>query len=163
MLQLLLEILYRTPGWAWAILCALLFLGWRQSRARVVGSVRIMLLPAMLLVLSFVGMGRQFGWQIVAVLTWLLTLAAGYALGVWMGWPRLSRWMAHKQAYEVPGSWVPLGLMLCLYLAQFSAGVVRARHLPVGASVGFILLISTSYGLCSGLFVSRIPSKLGPL
>ena len=57
---MLLQIIKGTPLWVWALLAALLWLGFRQTRTRVVGSRRAALLPGIFVILSLAGVVTAF-------------------------------------------------------------------------------------------------------
>jgi hypothetical protein len=55
----------------------------------------------------------------------------------------------------VPGSSLPLVLMVCIFAAKFVVGFVAGAHLEVGHSAWFAPAIGLALGLLSGAFVVR--------
>ena len=98
------------PLWPFAILAGLVALGWRQSRDRVVQPGTLAKVAVAMLVLSLYGVMAAFGVGLVPVLAW----AAGFAAAAWVGAPVFApRGLSREGgSVRVPGSWLPLALMV---------------------------------------------------
>jgi hypothetical protein len=57
--------------------------------------------------------------------------------------------------FQIPGSWIPLVLMMTVFLARFVLGVTSAVNPALVASGAFVGTVSSILGLCSGLFAAR--------
>ena len=70
--------------------------------------------------------------------------------------PRLrASWQAASDSLRIAGSWLPLALIVSLFLVKYVAGVSLALHPQLVAEGDFIVACSLAYGLFSGLFAAR--------
>ncbi len=65
------------------------------------------------------------------------------------------RYDVAAQRFHVPGSWMPMALMMGLFAAKFVAGAALARQPALVASAPFAVAMSASFGLFSGAFLGR--------
>jgi hypothetical protein len=150
----LLAVLQHTPVWVWPLLAALLSLGVWQAFPRTVKLRRATLLPAAMLALSLWGVISVFG-SGQALVAWAL---GGVAAATWnwhAGSPRSARWSATEQVFRLPGSWVPLLLILGIFCTKFGVGMSLAHHPDLRHATGFAAAVSMAYGVFSGLFAGR--------
>lgn len=141
------------PVWPFAILAVLLALGYRQARERVVQPLTLVKVAAGMLALSLYGVMAAFGAHLLPVLAWVVGIAATVLLGGAVFAPRgLSR---EGAAVRVPGSWLPLGLMLGIFTAKFALGFASGVGAPVLEQAWFIAAMSAVFGLFSGAFAAR--------
>ena len=150
-----LEIIRHTPFWVWAVLAELVAIGLWQTRARQIGRGRVTLLPLVLLGLSFGGVLGSFGWLGVAFGGWAAGVGAALAFGrnavaVPGAW-----WSQRTGLLHVPGSWLPLGLMLALFALKYFAGASLALHPALVTDAVFAAACSFGFGGLSGLFLAR--------
>lgn len=141
------------PLWPFAILAGLVFLGYRQSRDRVIQPGTLAKVALAMLALSLYGVTAAFGAHVVPVLAW----AAGFAAAVFVAGPVFApRGLAREgQAVRVPGSWLPLGLMVGIFAAKFVLGYATGVDAHVVHEVWFIAAASAVFGLLSGAFAAR--------
>ncbi|HEY8879374.1 MAG TPA: DUF6622 family protein [Roseateles sp.] len=141
------------PVWPFAILAVLLALGYRQSRDRLVQPLTLVKLAIGMLALSLYGVTAAFGAQLLPVLAWAAGFAAALLLADVAFAPRgLAR---EGAAVRVPGSWLPLGLMLGIFAAKFGLGFASGVGAPVLGQAWFIAAMSAAFGLFSGAFAAR--------
>ncbi len=149
------EILRRTPPWVFVLFIGLLAYGYYQSKPRRLTLGKVMILPAVMVCLSFLGVLSAFGASPTGLLAWAAGLMAATTLG--LTWRRRER-ATHAPATDpplMPGSWVPLALMMAIFFTKYAVGVAQARQLPVMALPTFVLAVGFLYGVYSGLFLSR--------
>lgn len=151
----MIEILKRTPPWVFLLFFVLLALGYVQSKDRKVSRRNISILPIVMVGLSFYGVLSAFGLAPVAVVCWALGVAITVSLGVKLAGPRGVTWSMEAQVFSVPGSWLPLTLMMAIFFTKYAVGVAVARRLPVVGEPIFVSLVSLCYGLLSGVFLAR--------
>ena len=149
-----LAIAQHTPLWVWALLAALVALGVVQSKARSVTVSRAAVLPLVLLALSLWGVVSVFA-QAEALIAWAAGVAAAVMLNLQWGGPRGARWLAGEQRLHVPGSWLPMALMLGIFCTKFAVGVSLAQQPGLKGTLGFAVAASLAYGLFSGVFLGR--------
>lgn len=152
---MLLDILLHTPRWVFIVLAVLVVMGVRASRPQSVSLRRCVGLPLALAAVSLLGTTSAFGTQPAALLAWALALAAGLTAmqrgidtsGV--------RYAPDTGLFALPGSWLPLALMMAIFAVKFGAGVALAVHPQAREAAPFVLGVSAAYGLFSGLFLGR--------
>ena len=149
------QIIIHTPLWVWGLLLALLGLGLNQLFTRSVPLRRATLLPLAMVALSLYGATSAFGAAPQVVLAWLI---AG-ALAAWLVWqrplPARTRFDAVTRRFTLPGSWVPLALMMGIFLTKYAVGVTLATQPALAHDVGFRLAFDALYGVFSGVFAAR--------
>ncbi len=152
------DIVRGTPAWVGLLLAALLALGYSNTRERSVPTARLVLLPLSMLGLALWGVQSAFGAS--GHLAGLLALwALGFATVLAVAWrgaaPAGTRYDPATQRIHLPGSWVPLGLILAVFLMKYSIGVQLAMEPALAQQPGFASAVSALYGLLSGLFAAR--------
>jgi hypothetical protein len=152
---MLMQILAHTPVFVWVLLAGLIALGWNQSRDRRLAPLQVLVLPALMLGLGAWSLAPGMAALPVVALVWLGALALGAAGGVRTPQQPGTAWLAHAGRFHVPGSWVPMGFILFIFLLRYSSNVAFALHpewrgmLAVQATLALVL------GLISGLSIGR--------
>lgn len=141
------------PVWPFAILAVLLALGHRQSLDRTVRPATLAKIAIVMGVLSLAGVATAFGMGMVSVLAW----ATGLAAAVLLGGPAFApRGLAFDgEGVRVPGSWVPLGLMMGIFMTKFGLGFAAGTGAHVLQESWFIALVSAAFGFFSGALTAR--------
>lgn len=148
-------ILQHTPSWVYGLFFLLVALGVSQSFPRMLTLRRSAILPLALVGLSLMGVVGSFSSQPLALLAWALGLSG--AVAALHG--RVDTSAVHfsplTQRFQLPGSWVPLALMLGLFAAKFGVGATLANRPELQQSAPFAMLASATYGVFSGAFLGR--------
>ena len=152
---MLIEILKRTPTWVFVLFFVLLTLGYFQSKARTLGRGKVSILPCVIITLSFYGVLSAFGTAPVGLISWFVGAASAVWLGLALAAPKGVVYCDEIRSFSIPGSWVPLLLMMAIFFTKYAVGVVLARQLPCALEAKFIGAISLSYGCLGGLFLAR--------
>lgn len=152
---MLIAILQHTPVWVWGLLTALIAFGLAQTRDREVTLARVTVLPLVLVALSLSGVFSAFGHFPLAAGAWATGIGTALAFGREFVAVRGARWSAQAVRLHVPGSWLPLVLMVGLFGVKYVAGVSLAMHPALATDPGFAGLCSLAYGGFSGLFLAR--------
>ena len=71
------------------------------------------------------------------------------------GWPGGARFDAERQLFFVPGSWLPLGLMMGIFTAKFALGMSLAMQPAVAHNIVAAVGFSATFGLLSGALLGR--------
>lgn len=153
--SLLIEILKRTPPWVFVLFFVLLALGYFQSKDQAVSRGKVLLLPIAMIGLSFYGVVSAFAFSPIGLICWLLGIGIAAWLGILLAMPRGVSYSIETKLFSVPGSWLPLALMMAIFFTKYAVAVILARQLPLAGEVAFIGSISLCYGLFSGLFLAR--------
>jgi uncharacterized protein DUF6622 len=151
----LVQMLKHTPWWVFGLFVGLAYLGYLQSRARFVSRKRLAVLPLAMLGLSFLGVWSSFGPDPIASGSWTVALLAAIAVGLALPPPRNVAYSPEARLFAVPGSWVPLALMMCIFFTKYAVAVMRAVTASASNSIALTVVTCTVCGLCSGIFFAR--------
>jgi hypothetical protein len=148
-------IVQHTPAWVWGLLTVLIALGLWQTRDREMTLVRVTVLPLVLIVLSASGVLTAFGHFPIALGGWAVGVGTALTFGREFVAVRGARWMAPTGLLHVPGSWLPLVLIVGLFCVKYFAGVNLAMNPSLATHTTFAGLCSLAYGGFGGLFLAR--------
>jgi hypothetical protein len=148
-------IVQHTPFWVWIVFVTLIVLGVRQSFDRRLRLGRVTTLPIVFVALSLAGVVSAFRADGGALLAWAVGIFAAAGLALQAGAPDAARWLSAERVFEVPGSWVPLAIMLGIFGMRFAVAVLLALHPGLRGDAGFAALAGLGYGGFSGLFLGR--------
>jgi len=156
--EAIIDIVRQTPTWVGALLAALLWLGFSATRDRDAPILRLVLLPVAMTGLALWGVESAF--SATGHLAELLVLwCAGFALvlrpGLRAAVPAGTTWNADTRRFHLPGSWVPMGLILMVFLMKYGLRVQLAMEPALAHDLGFALAVTAVYGLLSGFFAAR--------
>ena len=147
------QILTHTPRWVFLILFALVMLGWQQSRDRSRKPWVLLLVPAVMTLMSFGSLLSSFGAVVALQLLWLAALGLfAAAVGAYLPVKGLR---AEGKRIFIPGSWVPLILMLAIFFTKYAVGATKAMAPQLVDLPAFKLSLCVVYGAFSGIFVGR--------
>ena len=149
------QILINTPLWVWGLLAALLALGFSQARSRTAGLGRIILLPLGLSAFSLYGTVSAFGASPPVIGSWLLATTLLLLIVTQIPLPAGTHYDSARRRFQLPGSWVPMALIMGIFLTKYIVGVSLVMHPELKAHANFILAIGTLYGVTSGIFAGR--------
>lgn len=140
------------PPWVPGLFLVLVFLGYRQSLPHRVKPAKLVAVALAMFGLSLYGVFSAFGVEPLALLAW----AGGYGASVCLGAQRfVSSLAAAGSRVQVPGSWVPLALLLGIFTAKFVLGFAVATHPILLQHLGFAIVMSLALGALSGGFGAR--------
>jgi hypothetical protein len=152
--ELILTILGHAPRWVWPLLAALILLGALQARARQATLLRATLLPVAMLALSLWGVVSVF-LSAAALAAWAVAAAAAAGAVLRRGAVAGARWSAREQRLHLPGSWVPMMLILAIFVTKFGVGASLGLHPALSDNASFAFAVCAAYGLFSGVFAGR--------
>ena len=153
--QIVTRILQGTPVWVYALFLALTVLGYLQSKPREVAPLMMAILPLALGAFSLSRVLAVFGPDPLVLAAWAAGSAAALLLNRALKQPAGARWSAETGSFHVPGSWVPLALMLAIFFARYALAVSLAMQPALVNSAGFATGASFAFGLLSGVFLAR--------
>ena len=152
---MLIAILLHTPLWVWALLTALVALGLWQRRARRVRPARLLVLPMAMLALGLWSMAPGFVAQPGLGALWLLALLGAARWGRSLAPPAGTRWLPAQGVLALPGSWLPLALILSIFSLRYATGVALALQ-PAWRNMWQVQLpLALLFGTLSGVFLGR--------
>jgi drug/metabolite transporter superfamily protein YnfA len=152
------SIVNNTPAWVWGLLGGLALLGASQLRTQTRTLRRVVMLPVAMFGLALYGMvsafhtSNQFG---VVMAAWLLAYAVATAAVARLPTPAGTGYDVARGQFRVPGSTVPLSLILGIFLTKYIVGVELAMQPAQAADPAFALTVALLYGAFSGIFAGR--------
>lgn len=152
------EIVRSTPPWVGALLAFLVYLGISAARTRRVHLARLALIPLAMGGLALWGELSAFGGHghLAGLLgLWLVSGALVIAGSGTLRAPAGTRYDAASRSFDLPGSWVPLVLILAVFLMKYGIGVQLALEPSLAQDNRFALVVTVLYGALSGLFAAR--------
>src|SRR5262249_44931036 len=115
------EILLNAPLWAWLVLAGLIVLGGLQTLPRRMPLAAILILPAAMAALSLYSVGVSFADHVASFGAWSSGALAALVLnGMMLRSPGGVRYDADTRRFELPGSFIPLALMLVIFATRFA-------------------------------------------
>ena len=152
MSEFAMQILKNTPIWVWAILAALIYLGSRQLKARVVKRYSVLIAPVVFLFVGLMASGRGP----VEFATWALTLLTLATVTFFVGRPTAgARYEANGDRLHMPGSAVPMTIMLAIFLLNYVINVVLAINPSYRSELVWQVVPALILGALSGVFIGR--------
>jgi hypothetical protein len=152
---MILQIISHTPLWVWGLLGALLILGLAQTRSRLVARWQLLALPVVLLMLGLWSMAPGFAAQPLAGLVWLLSLLTFTRLGGSLPRPAAARWLALEQRLQLPGSWLPMLIIMTIFLLRYVFAVAQTLNPEWRGMLAVQAPLALTFGALSGIFLGR--------
>ncbi|TWI70234.1 hypothetical protein IP91_01318 [Pseudoduganella lurida] len=153
-MQAIQHILSRTPTFVWIILGVLVWRGIAASRDRIVPVRQLFILPLALLALSVSDLSSRFGLHGLPPVAWLAGAAATALLAANV--PSTLRIERATGLAFVPGSWLPLALMMTIFATKYALAILSATHPELLARTGFAIAACTLSGALSGILPGRM-------
>lgn len=149
-------VLRSTPTWVWGLFAALVALGLSQVRGRRASLARVSLMPVGMTIFSAWGTLTAFGSSplLPQLLTaWVAAAAVMFAL-IAPGRAAAS-YDAATRTYAIPGSLLPLALIVGIFLVKYVVGVDLAMAPQLLRDASYALPVAGLYGAFTGVFVGR--------
>ena len=151
-------IIGKTPAWVGGLLAGLAWLGFSAARVRNVHIGRLALMPVAMGGLALWGVYSAFGSggrlaEVLAV--WVACYGAVIAAGWNMQAPEGTAYRAATRSFHMPGSWVPLVLIMMVFLMKYGIGVQLSMEPSLASHAGFEFTVAALYGALSGVFAAR--------
>jgi hypothetical protein len=154
------QIISHTPLYVWAILAFLVTRGMAASAEREVTVRKLIIIPAVMLALSWFDINAKFGFDGLAAAAWVAGALAGAAL-VWRKFDSAS--MACDPAsgtIRLRGSWMPLALMMAIFCTKYVVAVLVAMQPAARHDSLFVAAVCIVFGLFNGAFLGRLACQM---
>lgn len=156
---MLIEILKHIPIWVFLLFAVLVRLGFVLARSRDVSIGRAATVPLVMAILSVAGVVSAFAPAALPIVAWAAGLLLALGVCRVLGYPRGVAMTAERRVH-VPGSWVPMGLMMTIFFTKFAVGVTLTFQPALAHTVEFAVSASLIYGTVSGAFLVRALAAL---
>jgi len=153
MLEPIASIVSHTPAWVFVVFAGLILIGLRQLQPRIVSRRRLVVLPLLIAVYSLYGVAMTSHYSPLALAVWLVAVAAAFLLTRLS--PPAGAVSETAGTVRVPGSWVPMVVIVGLFSARYAYNVILAMHPEMQLAIGFTTLFSALFGFLGGLLLSR--------
>lgn len=152
---MILSILQHTPLWVFVLFGLLAALGLRQTAPSRIPLARLVDMPAAMGGLSLYTLLQAFAFQWLPIAAWAVVFASVIAIARSRG-PRTDvQYSIESRSFLVPGSWLPLTLMMTIFLIKYATSVLLAIDPPLAQSDALVTSIGAVCGLSSGCFAAR--------
>lgn len=147
-------IMSRTPVWVWILLAYLVSRGLKALKGGMAPLSRLAIVPAVFTVWGLLHLFKEpsAGW--VTGLAWLVGAAAGLGIGIVLARNSGMTVDRLQKTVTLPGSVVPLGLILLSFASKFWLSFELATTHP-GLDSMYIILDGLVSGLVAGIFAGR--------
>ena len=151
---MIISIFQQVPRFVWFLLAGLIALGVSMSFTRRRSLRTAVAVPLAMIMLSFYGVISVFNVS-AALVAWVggvvLALGISAALGMWND----MRWSRQERCLIVPGSWMPMAMIMGLFITKFGVNVVLGMHRELSVDPLFATLAGFAYGAFSGMLLAR--------
>jgi hypothetical protein len=154
-ITMLMQVFARTPVWVYALFLVLLYLGYVQSKTRRISGAKLAALPVVLGAFSLYGVYSAFGAHATGIAGWGIGVMLALALNGVTRQPRDVTYEAAERVFTIPGSWIPLALMMAMFFTRYAVTVVLTTSPALADVAVFAAAVSLVYGLLSGTFLAR--------
>jgi hypothetical protein len=149
------QLLSHTPLYVWAILAFLVYRGTVAMRDREVAFRKLCIIPLVMLGLSLQDMSAKFGLGGLALAAWTGAALATLLLVLRQGGVRIAAGKA-PGSVRVPGSRLPLAMMMAVFFTKYTASVVLAIQPHARQDALFVALVCALFGVFNGWFLGRL-------
>ena len=152
---MLIQILKHTPLWVWGIFALLLVMGYSRTKSGTASKKRLAILPGIFILLSILGVVSTYGASTFALASWATGAGLGLLLNRLLLLPRGVSYDLASKTFAVPGSYVPMILMMAIFATKYVVGVTTAINHDLTQTTEFMVVVSMAYGFFSGSFLAR--------
>jgi hypothetical protein len=147
------SIVSHTPSWVFVLFAGLIAIGLRQTQPRVVSRRRLIVLPLVIAAYSFYGVATASHGSPLALTMWVVAVLMACLLTYLS--PPNGAVSEMPGTVRVPGSWVPMVVIVGLFATRYAYNVMLAMHPEVSHSGNFMAAFSALFGFLGGLLLSR--------
>lgn len=149
-----------TPIYVWFILAFLISRGMAASTDRDVTMRHLVIIPAVMLVLSWLDINNKFGVDGLVVAGWAMGALIGAGL-VWRNFDSGSiAYDPASGAISLRGSWLPLALMMAIFCTKYAVAVLVAMLPAARENSLFVAAVCIVFGMFNGAFLGRLACQL---
>jgi hypothetical protein len=152
---MLIQILTHTPLYVWAILAFLVQRGMIAMRDRDLEVRKLVMIPAVMLVLSLQDMNAKFGLGGAALAAWAVAAAGMALLAGLAGGQRIGA-STIPGSVRVRGSRLPLVMMMAVFFTKYVVSVTLSVAPQLRHDTLFACAVCVLFGVFNGWFIGRL-------
>lgn len=152
---MLINILTHTPLFVWAILALLIYRGVVAMRDREVRFRSLFIIPVIMLALSLQDTLTKFGAHALPLAAWSAAAATTMLLVWHFGRAQIEAGAA-PGCVRIRGSWVPLAMMMAIFVTKYTLAVTLVFRPQLHADVLVSAGVCALFGMFSGYFLGRL-------
>lgn len=153
----LFDVVTHTPIWVWAVFALVTYLGWQRTRDRVVSLWRLLLFPAVIIVLAATGLAHA------SLGTTLPIMLVALAIGGTAGW-LLERDGATKRLPDgrlwMRGEWWSLAQVLAIFGFRYATIVAGTVNPALGVDPAWQIATTLVSSTLSAMVLGRTLARL---
>lgn len=149
------QIITHTPVWVWILLVALIALGISQTRDRDVSLKRITILPLAMIAFSASNILQNASSHPSLIQAWLAACMIATFAVMQIKLNEKTHFHANTGKLTVAGSWVPMVLILTIFIGKYAVAIYSAMSPDTVQNTGFAISTSMFFGALSGIFLGR--------
>ena len=149
------QIISHTPVYVWALLAFLIYRGVMAAKDRELPLAKLFIIPVVMLVISLTSMN---GHGLLGAGVWGVWLA-GMLAAVLLTWAAGGGGMVVNRdagTIALRGSWMPLLLMIAIFVTKYTVAVVSAMHPEMQRQLLFVVAVNGLFGVFNGVFIGRL-------
>lgn len=150
------QIITHTPTWVWGLLAGLVALGWSQTRDREVSLKRVTVLPVVMMIFSASSVLQNNGSQSQLIVVWIAACLLLAACVMRIPLNQKTHYQASKGMLYVAGSWIPMVLILTIFIGKYALAIVTTMQPELSNEFGFTISHTAFFGALSGIFLGRV-------
>jgi hypothetical protein len=150
----MLQIITKVPLFVFPLFPIFLHVGLRARRGSSFPIAVLVLIPSLFFGLSLFLFLGKYGTNPGAILSWFFSFAVGGSIGFFYTQKIKLQFDREKKRVEIPGSWIPLILLMSIFVSKFSLGMISSMmpHLKGSLLLMGLELFPT---LILGIFAGR--------
>ncbi|TSE30153.1 hypothetical protein Tther_01143 [Tepidimonas thermarum] len=152
---MLLNIVTHTPPWVFVSFVVLLWLGMKQLLTHELSLLRVSALALGMSGWSLYSVATAFSGAVLPILVWLVATGVLMAVVLRRRPLPLAHYDPSHRRLTMPGSPVPLALMMGIFVAKFAVGVALSMQPTLSGNGAFAIAVGAVYGAFSGGFTAR--------
>lgn len=156
----MLEILQNTPLWVYLLFITLLVFGLKQTKTRTAPKTLLLILPIAMIIYSLVDMIINIGFYGQRLALWSTGTIAAWLFAVAFLTPKGLKYDLATRKLVVPGSWIPLLLIVSIFSVKYVQGAINALSPEITKTDLFTWAFSFLNGIFFGIFAARIHAYL---
>lgn len=149
------EIIKRTPVYAWIILAVLILRGINSAKENIISFPKMFLIPAVFAVWGLYDLLTGFGYPITGILFYCAAAIGGTAAGFAI-YTRCRSVFRKDGMFYRTGTYVPLFIMMVNFLVKYILNVAVSISPKLYTLMNFNILYSVICGFSVGLFLGGI-------